>query len=103
MPQVVARSTQRWAQALNARAARALDVELRRIHRAHPSSIRGAARRMIELTLGGALALLLVCFIACGMRNTQRMTSALELMEADYQVTLDRVREAEARDGLLRP
>jgi hypothetical protein len=31
------------------------------------------------------------------------MTSALELMEADYQVTLDRVREAEARDGLLRP
>ena len=84
-------------------AARALDVDARRIHRAHRSSIRGAARRMIELTLGGALALLLICFIACGMRNTQRMTSALELMEADYQVTLDRVREAEARDGLLRP
>ena len=53
---------------------------------------------MIELTLGGALALLLVCCIACGMRNTQRMTSALELMEADYQVTLDRVREAEAKE-----
>jgi len=58
----------------NDRAARALDVDACRIHRAHRSSIRGAARRMIELTLGGALALLLVCFIACGMRNTQRMT-----------------------------
>ena len=38
----------------------------------------------------GLIGGLLVC-ICCGARNTHRMTKHFELMEADYQTTLDNV------------